>query len=444
MFPAAEITQIGGTFAFVITESGKPEIYRISPIMGRIWSEDKYGIFNLNKTYRYISLTGKSEMYFYDQRSCNPLNISSLVKIDAVLDERKKKKEGSAAPVSMPAAATADAAVYDDNFTLTFEDLIQLVDKLARMAEEVKQEEDDPAKPFNSDVALAKAKEILKDKSKRQQLKNEFGEKTIRWLNDFYLEDDVAYNALIGRVIKNSKYKPKNSMQIMPWLPQGAMVHRNMAIVIIDDRTFDIVDVSVEDDFANGIQKIDAGEYGIFKFADTKTRYRYGGTQGTNIFILAVNKVKNENVQAKATRKIPLMRKQKEYEFKALTDETISIHATTMLPRVTFTDPAALKNGLEAIRMDKTGLDDVTADPKVAKKWDLKMIIILAVFGSVALAIIYSGVIEPILEGERAFQLELEKWRQSGGQGPPPQRPQNQGNGIGDLAGGIEDLLPFS
>lgn len=474
MFPRAEITKIGGSFALIITESGKPQLYRIAPIQGRAFYIEDLGLFQLNKENRYISIEGKSELYFFDQKSINPLKISAMINMRNYIKNRKKAKEDTTAGQSTATTTTttttkknSDDFLYDDSSAITLEELALMVpmfspllddatviDAMRRLGIRNDKEFQAQIKPFLEQKIIDNAVDKL------IALKRDLKEDGIKFLNRFYEEDDVLYNSLVGKYIEKTSFKIKKSTQVLPWIPQSGMGKRDMAIVIIDDRAFDIVSAVVEYDVEGGTVWINCGKYGRFQFSDTKTRYRYGGVNGTNLYIVAVQMKKNPNPpkdikkfslpsfgrkkkdddQVQTQQGPVLHKKPKNYIFVPADPETISIHASTMLPKINFIDPGALRTGLKAIQQNKVGIDEVTADAKISKKWDIKQMMMLLILGTVGLAILYSGVIEPAIEQQQAYELELKKWESQGRQGSPPTPPNSGANGQ-NL---IENLNPFS
>ena len=83
MFPELEIGG-GGTYAFIVTLSNRIKIYGVKPIHGRLFNIPDLGIFQLDEKYRYTFK--KSEVYFYNQNGCNPLDLQAINEIGQYLE----------------------------------------------------------------------------------------------------------------------------------------------------------------------------------------------------------------------------------------------------------------------------------------------------------------------------------------------------------------------
>lgn len=283
MFPEIEIGG-GGVYAFIVTLTNRIKIYSIKPIHGRLFYIPDLGLFQLDEKYRYTFK--KSEVYFYSQSICNPLNIEAINEIGAYLDSQNLSG-------------------------LTIDHLSHYVNKF-RTVDEIKKKEYELYNKLKADIgesaegqaalyeklangtirALASHFITLEAKANPNLLSvsqlegANFSDDTIQWLNDLYREDVIARNNLLGRTMQEERFKLRSSMPAFGIVPQRTMSKRNIALIILNNRVIELDPfVKVELDPVSALWIVKTKKHGDFRVEETKTRYRYGKT---NIYVVAV------------------------------------------------------------------------------------------------------------------------------------------------------------
>jgi hypothetical protein len=281
MFPEIELSN-GGTYAAVVTLSNRIKIYSVRPIHGRIFIIPDLGVFQLDEKYRYTFK--KSEVYFFDQKSCNPLDLQAIEEIRQYLDKE-----------NLPGLTINDLQHYIPKFRVVEEGkrkLHELYNTLHK-AEGIEEKE---LLPALMDGTLKRTADhlVALEMSKNPNLikldKAVFSEKTIQWLNDYYSEDVIARYNMFNRLLSERNFRLKPSLPIFGMMPQRTIGKRDIGVIVTNNRMLELdpkikVDINEE----TGILEIQTEKHGIFEIQETKTRYRYGKT---NIYFLAVKTAK--------------------------------------------------------------------------------------------------------------------------------------------------------
>ena len=269
MFPELEISG-GGTFAFIVTLSNRIKIYSISPIHGRMFVIPDLGVFQLDEKYRYTFK--KSEVYFFNQLNCNPIDIQSFSEIRKLelqhpelyikkvqrVEAKKKKMHEIYLQLKKEGASETDliASVYDGTLEKAAE---RLVDMEMKMYSEV-------------------PKTHISGLSERAE----------QWLNDYYREDVVIRYNIFGRILAEPRFKLRASLPVLGFLPMNrTMGKQNLGLIIVNNRVIELdPTIKVELHPETGISHIKTKQHGDFKVMETDTRYRYGKQ---NIYLMAVS-----------------------------------------------------------------------------------------------------------------------------------------------------------
>ncbi len=239
MFPRKELKIGGNSYAIFILESGGIDIIKISARKGRSFY-CKYGYFEPNEEYRYIC--GKSDVYFFDQNSANPLKIGALVDIQTFLIKSFRPQ---------------------------------------LMADEI-----------NYLLGRSEIEQDFQEKEKQDQMNahiksvaHALGPMAVKYLYEYFDEDIVARHDIKYEASHKERFRIRKSYGIVPFIPQDTIGKRNVAIVVINDTMLDIMIVEPEVDPIKKIRYFEAGRYGKFYIRENRTRYRF---KKTNVYIVGV------------------------------------------------------------------------------------------------------------------------------------------------------------
>jgi len=262
----------GGTYAILITESGQIDIRKIKTENGLLFYVPEYGIYQINKENRLIY--GKSQVYIFDQKAINSLNIEAIVDIRKYLKEKNKTKldeREAAFLVERLQMKVTEAKLLNDLETLGIKEDEQLKEMLDK-------------------------KIIDAANREYQELKKNFDDSTVDFLNQYYSVDTMAHTNTWVRIFQHSKMTMKKSGKKMPWwIWQKTIYAPQIALVVIDNRLLDVdtstsVKLELEPDEKTGKLKtvtyLYSKKYKMkWKVADTKTIYRY---RKTRVYVVAV------------------------------------------------------------------------------------------------------------------------------------------------------------
>ena len=265
MFPFRALKQ-GGTFALFATEAGKLDVVKINADRGRLF-HCKYGFFQLNKKYRYQ--LGKSDIYFYDQKGFNPLDVSALVNIRNYL--QLKKVDSDNEMKNAPILTEYEISLI----TSKFQDYLTSTQGVVR----------DP----NTREVLGLSADAV---TLQNILMGKLEDNTRTFLDDYFEEDEIAQTNMLSRIPIDMKFRIKESRVAHELIPQKrTWGKKNVALVVINNRLLDLVPVDAMQDEETGLMIIKDrfAQYGTFVVEETKTRYRHGKT---NIFIVAVKTIR--------------------------------------------------------------------------------------------------------------------------------------------------------
>lgn len=285
MFPEIELSN-GGTYAAVVTLSNRIKIYSVRPIHGRIFIIPDLGVFQLDEKYRYTFK--KSEVYFFDQKSCNPLDLQAIEEIRQYLD-----KEG------LPGLTIHDLQNYIYKFRVVEEGKKKLYELYKKLQdkEEIKESELLPALLDGTLKRSADHLVALDMRVNPNLVKLEtaiFSEKTIQWLNDYYSEDVIARYNMFNRLLSERNFRLKPSLPIFGMMPQRTIGKRDIGIIVTNNRVLELdPKIKVDINENSGLWEVQTEKHGTFKIEETKTRYRYGKT---NLYFLAVKTTKAPTV----------------------------------------------------------------------------------------------------------------------------------------------------
>jgi len=303
MFPAFELYYGGGTYALMFTESGNISIRKIKPINQLLFYVPDMGVFQLNKDNRLIF--GKSQVYIFDQKAINSLNIQALVNISDFLKEEKRAKLDDreiAYLVETVGMKVTEAKIIQNMIqsgllpdTEEFWNYLIKRDDPATSKEELQilqKQQDQKVLEMLNDLRNRINFVVSRDEIKlRQNLSKE----TIDWLNNYYTVDTMADINVWLKVFENSAFKMKASGKKYPfWIWQRTVISPHIALVIIDNRILEVdasIKVKVEIEKGKAVTYIDSKKYGRFKVADPKTIYRYGKTRVYVVSVQTVEKV---------------------------------------------------------------------------------------------------------------------------------------------------------
>lgn len=297
MFPKFELFWGGGTYAFIFTESGNISIRKVKPINQLLFYIPDMGVFQLNKDNRLIF--GKSQVYIFDQKAINSLNVQALVNITDYLKKERRAKLDDREIAYL--VETVGMKVTEAKLITNMINSGLLPNDESFWTYLIKR--DDPNTPKDELQALQKAQDpkvlellnnlrnqinftVSKDEIKlRQNLSKE----TIDWLNNYYAVDTIAATATWLKVFENSSFKMKASgIKRAFWLWQRTAISPHIALIVIDNRLLEVdagIKVRVEMEGKKAITYIESKQYGRFKVADPKTIYRYGKTR---VYVVAV------------------------------------------------------------------------------------------------------------------------------------------------------------
>lgn len=467
VFPLRELRR-GGTYAIFATEAGKMELVNIKPDKGRLF-KCKFGQFQLNKKYRYQ--LGKSDVYFYDQKGFNPLDISALTNIRDYLRTKRKDEENEMK--NTPLLTEYEIALI----TNKFQDYLQTSPFVRRTEDNM---------PILTDDAF-RLQDLLLDK---------LDDNTRMFLEDYFEEDEVAQTNKLARIPQEMRFRDQSSPGLMSIMPQNTMNKRNLALVVINNRILDMVPVTTRQDEKSGKMLVMHEKYGNHVVKETKTRYRHGKT---NIFIIGVKTVEKKVIEEAKQELVQIAegtQEVKEEEQKPLTAEdvigilrdfeeqkkekkkkngkatgiengngkgngkfkrfkpskkdidpitgnpkegelavdfepiksdkdyaeTISINATTFLPKVVYIDPMMGDIRVKVTQNQKT-ITDLLGGP-IGKKLPISPILVLMLLVGTAIGsvIVWQQIVEPQLakmEQQRFQELLQQQQQQQGGGNPP-------------------------
>lgn len=280
MFPEIELSN-GGTYAAVVTLSNRIKIYSVRPIHGRIFIIPDLGVFQLDEKYRYTFK--KSEVYFFDQKSCNPLDLQAIEEVRHYLD-----REG------LPGLTIHDLQNYIQKFKIVEESKKKQYEVYKSLQKEGLEEKELLPALLDGTIRRSAEQLVALDMRVNPNLikldKAVFSEKTIQWLNDYYSEDVIARYNMFNRLLSERNFRLKPSLPIFGMMPQRTIGKRDLAIVVTNNRVLELdAKIKVDINENSGLWEIQTSTHGTFRIEETKTRYRYGKT---NIYFLAVKTAK--------------------------------------------------------------------------------------------------------------------------------------------------------
>lgn len=264
-FPSFELRYGGGTYAIIITESGAIDIRKIKAENGLLFFVDKLGIYQINKENRLIF--GKSQVYIFDQKAINSLNIEALIDINKYLKEKKR-------------------SIMSNREVAFLVDSVKMKVTEARLLEDMEElgVKDDPKLKDYLDAKVVDAAN-----REYKELLSKLDDETVRFLNRYYDVDTMAHQNVWLSIMESSAFKMKKSGKKYPFWPfQMTVATNHIALVIVDNRILDVdagIKVNIELEGKNVIHYVTSKKYGKFKIADNKTIYRFAKTR---VYILAV------------------------------------------------------------------------------------------------------------------------------------------------------------
>lgn len=275
-FPISEIN-MGGTFAFILTLNNQLKVIRVVPIFGRLFYVADLGFFLLHEDFRYITKNGRSEIYFFTQKGCNPISLAGIVDVKKQLDAEKRKQ-----------LELRDLAIYVEKIRR-----VEIGKALIeRMKADIRNQQANQEAPLteqeqmeilngilldaNFDYTVEKANDLARPRPESSKL----NEVTIAWLNAYFNEDPVSRYYLHIRQIIDAKSKLKESKPISGALSfmGPSMGKKSIAIVCINNAVIDFdTKIKVEMNDEKGHAELKSKAYNLtLDIKDAKTRMKFG------------------------------------------------------------------------------------------------------------------------------------------------------------------------
>jgi hypothetical protein len=302
-FPLSEIN-FGGTFAFIVTLNNDLRIIRVVPIYGRLFSVDELGYYLLDEEFRYITTNGRSEIYFFSQKGCNPISLSGLIDVQKYLDHQKKRR-----------LEIKDLALFVDKIRAveSGKGLIQLLrDEISRQKDPSTNE---PLTEEQQSMILASyiqdqnfdhTIERIAEAKKALDTKGKLDDHTIAWLNGYFKEDIVSRYYLTMRQLTDEKYKIKPSKPVSgaASFMSKAAGKKHIGIICINNARIDFdpfVKLVMND--IKGHYELITKKYGTFSHKDAKSRYKFGRQNVFAVMVRSIPKSKADKEKPIATAK---------------------------------------------------------------------------------------------------------------------------------------------
>lgn len=304
MFPKVEIKRFGGSYAFIFTESGTLQIYRIRSDHERAFNTD-LGRFQVKKEHRYP--LGKGDVYFYDQKACNPIDVMALVDIRKFLTDRQLDV--------MPSQLTAvlsGAKAFPEYLPMKQQQEEYLDERNQKRTSTYSVVDNERIHSIIEDTIKDDKVDIVEPAKGRAKLE----QKTVQFMGNYYNEDVQVHLAAIGKMLASMKYRAKGSMKAFGIFSMEMNRKDHIALVIINNRLLDAVPAKLELDIESGKYSLVTKKYGKFRVSDTKTRYKYGKS---NIYVVSVRTIPPK-IKEKEPRK-PLFAAQKKQQKKPNLEE---------------------------------------------------------------------------------------------------------------------------
>lgn len=275
LFPKVEIKRFGGSHAFIFTESGSLIIFKIRADHERAFNTD-LGRFQVKKEHRYS--LGRGDVYFYDQKSCNPLDVMAVQDLRALAKSIRKDTlppgyvavlSGRAAfPEYLPTKMEGEGK--DAYPVLDGEKIAALIDATVRNDDEIIEPE-----------------------------KHKITKNTVNWLANYYHEDVQVHLATIGKLLSSMRFRLKMSRKTIGMFSMSLYRKDHIALVVINNRMLDVVPAKLELDASANQYYVWTKKYGKVEINESKTRYKYGKS---NVYIVSVKTVSAQPKEKKALK----------------------------------------------------------------------------------------------------------------------------------------------